>query len=249
MCRGSLSTFCNQGAPCENEVPGLRENCVDAGLPARRLAPGFVGHDKASPRALGLSGIATAPHRPLERRENAPTAGAATNVIGPAGFPTKLAALPGPPPDPNQIRSLLGRGVLLINWGTVQPGSAGVGRITWSLGIGLRTKDGVAITFKAYTPLWSSERAKGWWASPTWLPVIHWGHIMVPVFYLAARSALPPAGVWVWRRFAHIPPGCCKICRYDLRGTFGVCCPECGRPIKAVAVDQFVQAGSKTRNN
>jgi len=170
-------------------------------------------------------------------------------VIGPAGFPTKLAALPGPPPDPNQIRSLLGRGVLLINWGTVQPGSAGVGRITWSLGIGLRTKDGVAITFKAYTPLWSSERAKGWWASPTWLPVIHWGHIMVPVFYLAALAALPPAGVWVWRRFAHIPPGCCKICRYDLRGTFGVCCPECGRPIKAVAVDQFVQAGSKTRNN
>ena len=54
-------------------------------------------------------------------------------------------------------------------------------------------------------------------ASTTWtLEVGLWPFVIV--------AGLPLA--WGWVRW--IPPGHCKKCGYDLRGSPGTCCPECG---------------------
>jgi hypothetical protein len=122
---------------------------------------------------------------------------------------------------PAQARAVLGRGVVLVNWGDSSLGS-GFGRVTWGLGTNL-TSGGAPVTWLVSRPLWATGRG-----SVEWLPEFYWGHVKIPVCYLAAIAAVP-AAVSGWRRSRRPAPGCCSYCGYDLKGSLGGACPECGQ--------------------
>lgn len=50
---------------------------------------------------------------------------------------------------------------------------------------------------------------------PVWLPVVIFG-------------LWPLLAIYLWLRRRRYPEGCCNVCGYDLRGTIGGTCPECG---------------------
>lgn len=58
--------------------------------------------------------------------------------------------------------------------------------------------------------------------------------VFVPLWVWSV--ALPIVAVWtfIWSRRRY-GPGCCGGCGYDVRGIAGERCPECGRPVSAVA--------------
>jgi hypothetical protein len=58
-------------------------------------------------------------------------------------------------------------------------------------------------------------------------PTRHSVNLIVPWWALTLAFLATPAVMW-WRRRRAPVPGACRNCGYDLRGTPGSACPECG---------------------
>lgn len=138
--------------------------------------------------------------------------------------PGKLSPAAAPP------RAVLGRGVVLVNWGN--PGlRRWIGGQRWMLGVMI---DGAGNTNPGWfvtRPLWSPWRLK----DAAFALEVHPGHVKIPLLWAWAVFAAPPAGVMLWKRLRRVPPEfVCRGCGYDLRGIGGGggggggVCPECG---------------------
>ena len=60
------------------------------------------------------------------------------------------------------------------------------------------------------------------------------GDVRVPLWFVGVLIAFPTARLWVRRRSGRLPWQCHK-CGYNLTGTTGGCCPECGAKWRAPA--------------
>lgn len=54
--------------------------------------------------------------------------------------------------------------------------------------------------------------------------------VMIPFWLIALMLAIPT--VILWRLDRRVPPGRCRMCRYDLTGNVSGVCPECGTDVK-----------------
>lgn len=116
------------------------------------------------------------------------------------------------------MRCAVTRGVVLADWPS-NGGWAGWGKVQLRLGV-LMNGDGT----NAWGVWMQSHFRK---PSAQWDAELHPGHVKVPLLYVAAVAAMP-AGVGVWLRRRRVRIGHCVHCGYDLRGSGGGTCPECG---------------------
>lgn len=117
-------------------------------------------------------------------------------------------------------QAVLGKGTFSVFWQSSGAWS-GVGQARWKLGSGF-SLNGQPVTWYVEKPLWSRSRL----AMQRDL-VIKPGVVQVPLFYVVAASGVFPVMSWVARR-RYRAAWQCKRCGYDLRGSAGARCPECG---------------------
>jgi hypothetical protein len=130
----------------------------------------------------------------------------------------------GPLTPASPPRAVLGRGVLLVNWGdpTMRRWIGGQG---WHLGVMIDVAGKPMSGWFVSRPIWSVSRLAG----ASCALEIHPRHVKIPLLWAWAVFAAPPAGVMLWRRLRRKPPEfACRGCGYDLRGSAGGVCPECG---------------------
>ncbi|MBC7771023.1 MAG: hypothetical protein H7210_00875 [Pyrinomonadaceae bacterium] len=118
-------------------------------------------------------------------------------------------------------RAVLGQGVVAVCWNS-KAAWKGLGQVRWALGTGMSV-NGRRITWYVQRPLWSGKRFE-----MQRYAVVKPGNVQIPLFYLVGVSLVFPLMSWIARR-RHRPPWACDGCGYDLRGTTGTRCPECGR--------------------
>ena len=118
-------------------------------------------------------------------------------------------------------QAAIGKGTVSCFWKS--PGTwRGIGQAKWNLGTGFSV-NGQPVTWYAMKPLWARDRV----VVQREL-VIKPGVAQIPLFYVVAVSAVFPVLSWRARR-RHRAAWQCKACGYDLRGSAGSPCPECGR--------------------
>lgn len=119
------------------------------------------------------------------------------------------------------LRAVLQHGVILVNWNHQNSRLPRFGHVEWSLGVMCDSRGNVKPGF------WASIAPRSPFPWPQFDIELRPGHIKVPVIYAALIAGLP-AITASYLRSRRLPPGACRGCGYDLRGTSGKTCPECG---------------------
>ena len=85
---------------------------------------------------------------------------------------------------------------------------------------------------------WFVDRSPASSGSFTWLPGVERRALavgVIVVYHLPLWMPLlliaVPTTILFWRDRRRIPPGCCRVCGYDLTGNTSGVCPECGAGI------------------
>ncbi len=118
------------------------------------------------------------------------------------------------------VRGAFGKGIIAVDWRLGPNPDRGFGRSDWTLGVMTdrdgKPKPGWVLMTKPWKPLeWE------------WDPQVHPGHIKVPILPFAVLLSVPPL-LATWMRSRRRERYQCQACGYDLRGSSGAVCPECG---------------------
>lgn len=127
------------------------------------------------------------------------------------------------------LRMVIGRGVVAADWGRRTSSASGLGTVQWELGIMIDESG------RPLPGAWFMHVPAMPWQWPDLDAELQSGHLKIPLIY-PALAATAAAGIAAWLRARRPPPWACKACGYDLRGSAGGSCPECGKAVVRTTV-------------